>query len=102
MFEISPEKFLIEFKKIKEQNEQNRPYNMNLIDELHADENAHSRILIKLLSYKINDSFPIFEKFLKILNDHLFQEYEIPDFESPNFSYQYAFIDAYISQKEKQ
>lgn len=26
------------------------PYNINIIDELHADENAHSRILMKLLN----------------------------------------------------
>lgn len=31
------------------------PYNINVIDELHASENAHSRILCKLLQYK--DSF---------------------------------------------
>ena len=31
------------------------PYNINVIDELHANENAHSRILCKLLQYK--DSF---------------------------------------------
>ena len=28
------------------------PYNINVIDELHANENAHSRILCKLLQYK--------------------------------------------------
>lgn len=31
------------------------PYNINVIDELHANENAHSRILRKLLQYQ--DSF---------------------------------------------
>lgn len=104
MFEIRPEDFLIEIKKIEAKNEQKRPYNINLIDELHADENAHSRILIKLLSYKTNNSFPIFELFLKLLNsdEHLDKEYEIRDFESPKFSYQFSFIDAYISQKGKQ
>jgi hypothetical protein len=33
----------------------NLPYNINVIDELHANENAHSRILRKLLQYQ--DSF---------------------------------------------
>lgn len=28
------------------------PYNLNVIDELHANENAHSRILCKLLQYQ--------------------------------------------------
>ncbi len=104
MFELRPDEVLLEFTNIEVQNEQNRPYDMNLIDELHADENAHSRILIKLLSYKTNDSFPIFEKFLKMLNEdkHLDKKYEIRDFKSPKFSYQYALIDAYISQRGKQ
>ncbi|MBR5470294.1 MAG: PD-(D/E)XK nuclease family protein [Paludibacteraceae bacterium] len=35
--------------------EKDLPYNINVIDELHANENAHSRILCKLLQYK--DSF---------------------------------------------
>ncbi len=30
---------------------QNQPYNINIIDELHANENAHSRIMGKLLAY---------------------------------------------------
>ena len=30
----------------------NLPYNINVIDELHANENAHSRILQKLLQYQ--------------------------------------------------
>jgi hypothetical protein len=32
--------------------EKELPYNINVIDELHANENAHSRILCKLLQYK--------------------------------------------------
>ena len=28
------------------------PFHFNVIDELHADENAHSRILQKILMYK--------------------------------------------------
>ena len=32
--------------------EKDLPYNINVIDELHANENAHSRILCKLLQYK--------------------------------------------------
>ena len=29
-----------------------KPYHLNVIDELHINENAHSRILFKLLIYK--------------------------------------------------
>ena len=41
------------------------PYHINLIDELHADENAHSRIFAKLLRYRENNKFPILEQLLQ-------------------------------------
>ncbi len=40
------------------------PYHINLIDELHADENSHSRIFAKLLRYCENTNYPFLEKFL--------------------------------------
>ncbi|MDD2489612.1 MAG: PD-(D/E)XK nuclease family protein [Bacteroidales bacterium] len=43
------------------------PYNINIIDELHADENAHSRILMKLLQFNEDMSFPILDSLLKEL-----------------------------------
>lgn len=46
------------------------PYNINIIDELHASENAHSRILDKLLQYKDmrNQTYPILESFFRRFN----------------------------------
>lgn len=47
--------------------EQNRhlvPYHLNLIDELHINENGHSRILYKLLEYRNPDGDYIFLKSL--------------------------------------
>ena len=35
----------------------NFPYRLNVINELHDDENAHSRILIRLLQYKDKDEY---------------------------------------------
>jgi len=40
------------------------PYHINIIDEIHADENAHSRILAKLLQYKKDNNFIFLEEFL--------------------------------------
>lgn len=41
------------------------PYNINIIDELHANENAHSRILCKLLQYQdIEGRYRILESFI--------------------------------------
>ncbi len=41
----------------------------NLIDELHAGENAHSQILRMLLQYKNDGSFPIYSSFLALLSN---------------------------------
>lgn len=55
---------LAEFNTIYEEEKSNLPYHINLIDELHADENAHSRILAKLLRYKEYNRYPFLESFL--------------------------------------
>lgn len=55
---------LAEFNTIYEEEKSNLPYHINLIDELHADENAHSRILAKLLRYKENGKYLFLESFL--------------------------------------
>lgn len=44
------------------------PYHINVIDELHANENAHSRILISLLRYPNGNRLPILDSFLAKLN----------------------------------
>ena len=36
------------------------PYNLNIIDELYINENAHSRILCKLLQYRTKNGSPIY------------------------------------------
>jgi len=43
------------------------PYHVNIIDELHADENAHTRILLKFLSYKKDNSYPLVISFIKLM-----------------------------------
>ncbi|MBQ8958081.1 MAG: hypothetical protein IJ057_06220 [Bacteroidales bacterium] len=47
-----PLRFSSEFSKAKENELQKLPFHLNLIDQLHINENAHSRILMHLLSYK--------------------------------------------------
>ena len=43
------------------------PYHINIIDELHANENAHTRILVRLLEYNQMGRYPILESFLSLL-----------------------------------
>ncbi|MBC6410473.1 MAG: PD-(D/E)XK nuclease family protein [Ekhidna sp.] len=40
------------------------PFHLNIIDELRANENAHSRILAKILAYKRDDNYPFLQSFL--------------------------------------
>lgn len=45
-----------------------RPYNINVIDELHANENAHSRILRKVLQYQdVEGRYRILESFVQYI-----------------------------------
>lgn len=57
--------FTDEFNKIYLREKSKLPYHINLIDELHANENAHSRIFSKLLRYTENNQFPFLIHFLK-------------------------------------
>lgn len=70
------------------------PYHINLIDELHADENAHTRILIKLLKYKEENNYPILNSFLGLLSSYCS---EIPDFiKYPEIKFGKDYIDGSI------
>lgn len=44
------------------------PYSANAIDELHANENAHSRILRMLLQYRGGQTWPVYSSFLNLIN----------------------------------
>lgn len=57
-------KLLTDFRIIYDDETDKLPYHINVIDELHADENAHSRIFAKLLRYKKNNKYPFLENFL--------------------------------------
>ena len=43
------------------------PFHINVIDQLHADENAHTRILTQLLKYREDGKYTIMKSFLKLL-----------------------------------
>lgn len=55
------------------------PYHINLIEELHVDENAHSRILTKLLQFKDNNGkFEILQSFFDFINEsHLIESFDV-------------------------
>lgn len=45
------------------------PYRLNIITELHANENANSRILRGILQYQINNDYPLLRKFIDIVQN---------------------------------
>jgi hypothetical protein len=48
---------------------ENFPYRLNVIQELHDNENAHSRILMRLLQYTENGEYPWLRSFINRIND---------------------------------
>lgn len=45
------------------------PFHINVIDQLHANENAHTRILTQLLKYREEGHYTILKSFLQLLPD---------------------------------
>lgn len=62
--------FIDEITKFIDDNRHRVPYHLNLIDELHINENAHSRILCQLLRYQnIDGRYVFLESLFKYLAD---------------------------------
>lgn len=90
---IENAKILELLEKIKEL-QSRLPYNVNLVDEIGADENAHSRILKKFLQYKENGEYV----FLK----HFMEQFEIDEVViNPRFTADdYTRIDLLVEDKD--
>ncbi len=92
--------FIRKFTDIKKKNASLLHYNLNIIDELHANENAHTRILLKLLDYELNQRKVILVEFLNLLNEKLLNQ-KIPIVEDYRITGQFEFIDGYIWSDSK-
>lgn len=68
MNEIYNEMFWINFaneiSELREKERQKLPYNFNLMYELRADENAHTRLLLNLLNYNVNGDYTFLRSFI--------------------------------------
>jgi len=77
-----------------------QPYHINLIDELHANENAHSRILVKLLHYKQDGKYPLLMGFLESLT-HEYKHFNFSHFiKNPIITSEKHRIDALIIDRD--
>ena len=93
--------FASEFSSIKEEEQKKLPFHLNLVDQLHINENAHSRILMHLLSYKNDNGKYVF---LTSLID-LIKEKQSGDFgkitiESPQITQEKERIDLWVRDKD--
>ena len=89
--------FVNEFKVIYDKEIQKLPYHINLIDELHANENAHSRILEKLLKQKTHDGkFEILESFISYLKEKGGRHFSKIQIKNPEITQEKERIDLWI------
>lgn len=73
------------------------PYGANVIDELHAGENAHSRILRLLLQYEGGGTYPIYSSFLKLISKHCDDKTNFI-IHSPQFTNEEGRVDVLIKE----
>ena len=83
------------------------PYHLNIIDELHINENAHSRILCKLLQYRAdNGCYEFLQSLLSFINEK-YQRDDSKDFFSkvhinnPTITQEVERIDLWVKEKGK-
>lgn len=92
--------FVDEFDKIHTIEEKKLPYHINLIDELRANENAHSRILEKLLQQQepTNKGYEILKSFLLFIIEKYRDkdEFHKIKIEKPNITQEKKRIDLWI------
>jgi hypothetical protein len=85
-------KLIDEFKAEYEEEQKKLPYNLNIIDELRANENTHTRILMKLLEYKQSEKYLFLESFLSKVGITI-------SISNPNFCIGEAYIDGLIKEQ---
>ncbi len=96
--------FLNDFNEIYIKEEEKLPYHINLIDELHASENAHSRILGKLLKQQepINKRFEILDSFIKYIveKNSTYEDFGKIKIYNPKITQEKSRIDLWIRDND--
>ena len=94
--------FVKEFQELRNKEKLLLPYHLNVIDELHINENAHSRILLKLLQYQnIKGNYVFLESLIDYIKrktpSNLFSRIY---FKRPIITQEEARIDLWIRDKK--
>ena len=92
--------FAKEFQELRNKEKLLLPYHLNIIDELHINENAHSRILLKLLQYQDTKGEYVFlESLLKYIRNTSSNPFNV-HFKRPYITQEEARIDLWIRDYE--
>ncbi len=79
---------------------QKLPYHVNVIDELHINENAHSRILCKLLLFRSETGeYEILQSLIKYISKHN-RSFENIRIKSPEITQELERIDIWVRDKD--
>ncbi len=76
------------------------PYSMNIISELHANENANSRILRGLLQYSNNGEYLLLQSFVSMMQSKCCLDIDIK-IKTPIFTNEENRIDLFIKEKNE-
>ena len=103
-FTIQNELFWLDFAeetaKIREKEQLKLPYNFNLIDELKATEDAHTRILLKLLSYRPAGEYVFLKSFISMMCAHNHGlEFPHAKIHEPKITFNREHIDGLIEEE---
>ena len=92
-------KLAADVKRCIEQNRHLLPYHLNLINELHINENGHSRILCKLLQYKSQSGeYVVLQSLLAYIAEQK-NEYRSIHIKSPLITQEQCRIDLWVRDK---
>lgn len=93
--------FASDFSKIKEEEQKKLPFHLNLVDQLHINENAHSRILMHLLSYKNdNDKYVFLTSLIDLIKEKQSGNFGKITIESPLITQEKERIDLWVRDKD--
>ena len=84
------------------QEQRKQPYHINVIDELHINENAHCRILMKLLQFVSSDGgYDIYKSLLDYIQENKHnQSFNGISIQKPHFTQEEQRIDLWVRDKD--
>lgn len=95
--------FANELSIIRENERKRLPYNFNLIDELHANEDANTRILLKLLGYCISGEYVFLKSFISMMcSNNPGTVFPLSEVRKPQISFNGEHIDGLIEEYSRQ